>query len=101
MTTRYVNYELFFDAAGGDDIFQLNALREAVTNLTDETWYRCEEIDRGKIRYRVTGPTGDELLLTERSRAAFLRFIKAQNPDPELDIDEAAAFEYAVNNPHS
>jgi hypothetical protein len=54
-----------------------------------------------KARYKLTGPAGDVLILTEKSRDAFLRFIESKHEDPEFDIDEAADFEYAVQNPHS
>ena len=45
--------------------------------------------------------SGDVLILTAKSYPAFIRFIESKNSDTELDIEEAADFEYTINNPHS
>jgi hypothetical protein len=99
----FTDYEEFYDANEPDNAGEMNALNESVSHATDEEFYNTQAVNQGKIKYIVTGPTGDRLLLTDRSRDAFLGYIHRQHrkTEPELDIDEAAAFEYAINNPHS
>ena len=57
--------------------------------------------NQGKVSHHVIASSGDVLILTAKSYPAFVGFIESKNTDPELNIEEAADFEYSINNPHS
>ena len=79
---------------------QLLALHEAFENLTDETLYSAEEVKGTTL---VHGPLEPRTLVlpTERSRNFFRGKLRAYKADPDLDFDEEADFDRAINNPRS
>ena len=98
----YVDYEEFYEANEPDNEEQLANLYRSVTDVSDEGFYATEEInDKPNAKYRVTASSGESLILTEKSYQAFLKFIEKQNDDPELDIESAAAYRRALDNPKS
>ena len=100
MTTT--DFKAFFEANEPDDAAQLAALYRSVSNIDGEDFFRTEEVSgHGKVTHRVVASSGDVLLLTAKSYLAFIAYIESQNTDPDFDIEEAADFEYAINNPHS
>ena len=100
--THYTNFELFYEANEPHDAGQLACLYRSVTQLSDEGFFSTEEIrNKPMATHRVTASSGDILTLTKKSYPAFVQFIGSKNPDPDLDIETAADFEYAINNPHS
>jgi hypothetical protein len=101
-TIRTTNFEEFYDRNEPDDAAQLACLYRSVVNVSDETFFETKEIhNHGKVTHHVIASSGDVLILTAKSYVAFVSFIESQSSDSELGIEEAADFEYSINNPHS
>lgn len=99
---RTTDFEDFYERNEPDTLGELACLKRSVEDLSDEGFFRTEEVkNHGQVKYKVTAASDDVLLLTEKSRRAFLGFIYNKNPDPEMDIEEAADFDYAMNSPHT
>jgi hypothetical protein len=101
-TIRTTDFEEFYDRNEPDDAGQLACLYRSVVNISDESFFETKEIqNQGKVTHQVIASSGDVLILTAKSYPAFVSFVESQNSDPELEIEEAADFEYSINNPHS
>lgn len=96
------DFEAFYERNEPSSAGELAYLYRSVRDVCDETFFVTKEVQKqGRITHHVIASSGDELLLTKKSYGAFLRFIESKNGDSELDIEEAADFEYSMNNPHS
>ncbi len=101
-TITTTDFEEFYDRNEPDSAGELASLYRSVQDISDETLFETKEItNRGNVTHHVIASSGDVLILTAKSYPAFIRFIESKNSDPELDIEEAADFEYTINNPHS
>ncbi len=101
-TITTTDFEEFYDRNEPDNAGQLACLYRSVVNISDETFFETKEMqNQGKVTHHVIASSGDVLILTAKSYPAFVRFIQSKNTDTELDIEEAADFEYSINNPHS
>ena len=101
-TITTTDFEEFYDRNEPDGPQGLACLLRSVRNISDETFFETKEIiNQGKVTHHVIASSGDVLILTAKSYPAFLRYIESKNDDPELDIEEAADFDYSINNPHS
>ncbi len=97
----FTDFEEFYDRNEPGSAGELADLYRSVVEISDETFFKTTKVRKGKSRYQVTAVSGDVLLLTEKSYQAFKDFIESKNTDPDLDIEEAADFEYSINNPNS
>jgi hypothetical protein len=97
---RPTNFEEFYERNEPDSAEVLACLLRSVRDVSDEGFFETKEVNRGKVTHHVIASSGDVLILTATSYLAFLDFIESQNRG-ELDIEEAADFEHAMNNPHS
>jgi hypothetical protein len=96
------DFEEFYDRNEPDSAGELASLYRSVRDISDETLFETKEIKSlGHVTHHVVASSGDVLILTAKSYPAFTRFIESKNSDTELDIEEAADFERAINNPHS
>ena len=101
-TIRTTDFEEFYDRNEPDNAGELACLYRSVVNISDESFFETKEMqNQGKVTHHVIASSDDVLILTAKSYPAFVNFIKSQNSDPELGIEEAADFEYSINNPHS
>jgi hypothetical protein len=98
---RSTDFEDFYERNEPDSAGALASLLRSVRDVSDEGFFETKEINRGKATHVVIASSGDVLALTAKSYVAFLDFIESQNSGSELDIEEAAEFEYSMNNPHS
>lgn len=96
------DFEEFYERNEPDSAGELASLYRSVRDISDETLFETKEIkNQGNVTHHVIASSDDVLILTAKSYPAFIRFIELQNNDLELDIEEAADFEYTINNPHS
>jgi hypothetical protein len=96
------DFEEFYDRNEPDSAGGLASLYRSVRDISDETLFETKEIrNRGNVTHHVVASSGDVLILTAKSYPTFIQFIESKNSDTELDIEEAADFEHAINNPHS
>jgi hypothetical protein len=101
-TIRTTDFEEFYDRNEPDNAGELACLYRSVVNISDESFFETKEMqNQGKVTHHVIASSDDVLILTAKSYPAFVNFIESQNSDPELGIEEAADFEYSINNPHS
>ena len=102
MPIRTTNFDEFYDRNEPDSAGQLASLYRSVRDISDETFFETKEIENGgAVTHHVIASSGDVLILTAKSYPAFIRFVESKNTDSELDIEEAADFEYSIQNPHS
>jgi hypothetical protein len=95
------DFDEFYERNEPDSAGELACLYRSVRDVSDETLFETKKARTGNVTHNVVASSGDVLILTAKSYPAFLRFIQSKNSDPTLDIEEAADFEYSINNPHS
>lgn len=95
------DFDEFYDRNEPDSAGALAALYRSVSQGADEDFFQTKEVVQGNVTHHVVASSGDVLILTAKSHAAFLKFIESKNEDTELGIEEAAGYEYAMNNPRS
>jgi hypothetical protein len=101
-TIPTTDFEAFYERNEPDGAGELACLYRSVRDVSNETLFETKEVqNQGNVTHHVIAASGDMLILTARSYPAFIRFIVSKNSNPELDIEEAADFEYSINNPHS
>ncbi len=100
-TITTVDFEDFYDRNEPDNAGELADLYRSVRDVSDETFFETKAVKAGKVTHEVIAASGDVLRLTAKSYPRFQQFIESKNTVGDLDIEEAADFEYSINNPHS
>jgi hypothetical protein len=92
----------FFERNEPDGAVQLASMYRSVCYVSEGTLFETKRVkNQGNFTYQVTATSGDTLMLTAKTYAAFLHYIESKNRYPDLDIQDAADYEYSVNKDNS
>jgi hypothetical protein len=92
----------FFERNEPDGAVQLASMYRSVRYVSEVTLFETKRIkNQGNFTYQVIAASGDTLMLTVKTYGAFLDYIQSKSRYPDLDIEDAADYEYSINKDNS